>query len=78
MTTKEINILLALRDISIEQLALDINEDRSAVSQTVNYHRRNTRIREKIAKRLGMPLDELFDANIKCMPAKERVEANAA
>lgn len=61
MTTTEINVLLTLRRKSVQKIAHAIGEDRSAVSQTINYLRENSHIRQKIADYLGMPVDELFD-----------------
>lgn len=60
MTTKEINILLALRDKTPKSIATAIQEDSSQVSATINYLRKNIRIRKKIAEHLGMPVEELF------------------
>lgn len=61
MTTREINALLALRGISVQQIATDIREDRPVVSATINYLRENLRVRDKIAVRIGVPVGELFD-----------------
>lgn len=61
MTTTEINVLLTLRRKSVTKIARAIGEDRTAVSQTINYLRENPHIRQKIADHLGMPVGELFD-----------------
>lgn len=60
MTTKEINILLTVRDKSIQSIADAIGESKDRVSATINYLRKNQRIREKIAQHLGMSVDEMF------------------
>ena len=62
MTEREINVLLVLRDKTVQGIALAIKEDVSAVSRTISYERVNKRIREKIARHLGMPVEELFDS----------------
>ncbi|MCP9496682.1 MAG: hypothetical protein MSG64_19775 [Pyrinomonadaceae bacterium MAG19_C2-C3] len=75
MTTREINALLALRGISVQQIAADINEDRSVVSATLNYLRLNLRVREKIAVRIGVPVAELFDQALQQSAQAEAVAA---
>lgn len=71
MTTTEINVLITLRRKSITKIARAINEERVAVSQTINYQRENPRIRQKVADHLGMPVNELFDP----MPVREMAAA---
>lgn len=63
MTPRDIKILLQLRNIEHQRLAKDIQCSKSELSQAINGHRANPHIRQKIADRLGMPVDELFGAD---------------
>lgn len=61
MTIPEINALLALCGLTITQIAKDIDEDRSAVSQTINQLRDNEKTRQirlKVARRLGQAVEQ--------------------
>jgi hypothetical protein len=61
MTVREINALLALRGLTVQIIADDIGEKNDRVSATINKLRTNRKIRAKIAARLGMTVEELFD-----------------
>jgi hypothetical protein len=71
MTTNEIKAFFVLRGISINEIALALNENRPSVSNTIHYIRRHQRIRNKLTKRYGVT----FDESIKCRPAAERKAA---
>lgn len=60
MTTKDINILLIVREKTVQSIADAIGESSDRVSATINYLRKNQRVREKIADHLGMSVEELF------------------
>jgi hypothetical protein len=61
MTTPEIKAVLAFRAITVRALATAIEEDYTAVSQTICYLRENKRLRKKIADYLLIPAEVLFD-----------------
>lgn len=59
INTIKIKTLLLKSGKGITDLAEQINEKRSAVSQVVNGLRPNPRIRKKIARALGVSLSEI-------------------
>ena len=60
MTTREINVVLQAFGETPKSVAEAINEDESQVSATINYLRKNQRVREKIAAHFGRTVDQMF------------------
>lgn len=61
MTTKEIELMIRLREEDIESIAAAVNEKPNRVSETINYSRLNRRIRDKLAVHFNLPVERLFD-----------------
>ncbi|MEW5804083.1 MAG: helix-turn-helix transcriptional regulator [bacterium] len=60
MTSVEIKILLLKRGIRQDELAESIGVHPSAISQAINRLRRQAPTKEKIAKYLNIPMNELW------------------
>lgn len=58
MTSREIKASLALRGLTITEVALAICENRANVSQVINYFRATPRIRQKLKKKYRITFDE--------------------
>jgi hypothetical protein len=61
MNTREIKAMIALRGEDIETVGALIDERPNRISDTINYKRINTRIRDKLARHLNLPVEILFD-----------------
>lgn len=57
---------------TVKETGVAIGRDPDIVSQTINYLRENADVRLAIAGLVGVPVGELFDESIECMPAKFR------
>ena len=86
MTTQEIKFQISLRKskrgemMTVTTLAEDIGESRVQVSQAINFAegRSNTRVRRKIARRLGIPYAEMWGEDLPAPPPAARSRPSAA
>jgi hypothetical protein len=58
MTAKEIKKLLIDKELTVSEVATQIDEDVTAVSRVLNYERTTERIRRKLQRRFGITFDE--------------------
>jgi transcriptional regulator with XRE-family HTH domain len=69
MTHSEIHAFLKLAKVSISRLAREVGVNKADIVKTINGHQKNEALRQRIAARFGLTVDEFFGADFEAVTA---------